>query len=118
MFASKVTTGAERVNSEQEGEATKVMNDRKVEPSTSCKNTANFHDCELNGVVFHHKISVKGTDLGKPIEGIAMKIEGGVGYAYTGSAEEGYTNLGGFTSFGEAKRKFAAAKGLGGSVRN
>lgn len=119
MFASKVTTtGAQRVNSEQ-GEVTKVMNDRKVEPSASCKNTANFHDCELNGVVFHHKIPVKGTDLGKPIEGIAMKIEGGVGYAYTGSAEEGYTNLGGFTSFGEAKRKFAAAKGLtGGSVRN
>ena len=97
------------------------MNYRKVEPSTSCKNTSNFYDCELNRVMFHHKIAVavKGTDLGKPIEGIAMKIEGGVGYAYTGSAEEGYTNLGGFTSFGEAKRKFAAAKGFtGGSVRN
>ena len=63
------------------------MNIRKVRPSTSCKDTSNFNDYKINEVQFHHKIPVKGTYLGKVVEGIAMEIKGGVGCAFTGSAK-------------------------------
>ena len=98
---------------------TEMMNVRKVRPSTSCRDTSNFNDYKINEVQFHHKTPVKGTDLGNVVEGIAMEIKGGVGYAFTGSAKTGWIALCSFTSFGDAKRNFATAKGLtGGSVRN
>ena len=61
---------------------------QKLPPSVSCEDTSNFKDYKLNEVKFHHKNPVEGTDLGRVVEGVTMKIKGGVGFAYTGSEEE------------------------------
>ena len=88
---------------------------QKFPPSASCKDTSNFKDNKLNEVKFHHKILMDETDLGRSIAGIAMKIEGGVGFAYTGSEEENWTLIETFISFADAKRYLGKAGGFSGS---
>ena len=100
-------------------DTSKVMHSsssQKLPPSTSRKDTSNFKDHKLNEVKFHHKkvVDVDGTDLGRPVDGIAMKIVGGVGFAYTGSEEEGWTLTETFISFADAKRYFGKAEGFQG----